>query len=334
VGATIVTALAPLLQSFFIERLARQRQASPNTIASYRDAFRIFLGYAERRLGKSPTKLRLQDLDAPLVSGFLDHLEAERGNHARTRNVRFAALRSFFRFVAIREPSELATIQRVLAIPLKRVSRMLVPYLDRVEIDALLAAPDRDTWIGRRDHLVILLAVQTGLRVSELTAVRASDVILGSTSHVRCCGKGRKERCTPLTKQVARFLRTWLIENDRRANDLVFTTRPGSRLSRDAVERLVDRHRQTAERACPSLKRKHVTPHVLRHTTAVQLLQAGIDRAVIALWLGHESVETTQIYLDADLKAKEIALARTAPHNTRGHRFKPKDRLLAFLEAL
>lgn len=327
-------ALPPLVQLFFAERLRRQRYASPNTIASYRDTFRIFLRYVERRLGRPPTKLHLQDLDAPLVGGFLDHLEAERGNHARTRNVRFAALRSFFRFVAIREPSELARIQRVLAIPLKRVNRMLVPFLDRAEIDALLAAPDRSTWLGRRDHLMILFAVQTGLRVSELIAVRARDVVLGSASHVRCSGKGRKERCTPLTKQVARFVREWLVENDRGPDDLVFTTRTNSRLSRDAVERLVERHRLIAEGTCVSLKRKHVTPHVLRHTTAVQLLQAGIDRAVIALWLGHESVETTQIYLDADLKAKEIALARTAPHNTRGGRFKPKDRLLAFLEGL
>lgn len=327
-------ALPPLVQLFFAERLRRQRHASSNTVASYRDTFRIFLGYTERRLGRPPTKLHLQDLDAPLVGGFLDHLEAERGNHARTRNVRFAALRSFFRFVAIREPGELARIQRILAIPLKRVNRTLVPFLDRAEIDALLAAPDRRTWLGRRDHLVILFAVQTGLRVSELIAVRARDVILGSASHVRCTGKGRKERCTPLTKQVTRFLREWLIENDRRPDDLVFTTRTHSQLSRDAIERLVDRHRRAAERTCPSLKRKHVSPHVLRHTTAVQLLQAGIDRAVIALWLGHESVETTQIYLDADLKAKEIALARTAPHNTRGRRFKPKDGLLAFLEGL
>lgn len=327
-------ALPPLVQLFFAERLKRQRSASPHTIASYRDTFRIFLGYVERKLGKPPTRLHLQDLDAPIVDAFLDHLEAERGNHARTRNVRFAALRSFFHFVAIREPSELARIQRVLAIPLKRVSRVLVPYLDRAEIDALLAAPDRRTWLGRRDHLVILFAVQTGLRVSELIGLRADDVVLGAASHVRCSGKGRKERCTPLTKQVTRFLREWLAENSRRPGDLIFTTRANSRLSRDAVERLVNRHRRIAERTCASLKRKHVTPHVLRHTTAVQLLQAGIDRAVIALWLGHESVETTQIYLDADLKAKETALARTAPHNTRGLRFKPKDRLLAFLEGL
>jgi integrase/recombinase XerD len=327
-------ALAPLVQSFFVERLGRQRQASPNTIASYRDTFRIFLRYIERRLGRSPTKLHLQDLEAQLVSGFLDHLEAERGNHARTRNVRFAALRSFLRFVAIREPSELDMIQRVLAIPMKRVARMLVPYLDRAEIDALLAAPDRSTWLGRRDHLMILFAVQTGLRVSELAGVRVADVVLGSASHVRCSGKGRKERCTPLTRQVTRILRAWLAENDHGPNDLIFTTAADSRLSRDAIERLVERHRRRAERACPSLKRKHVTPHVLRHTTAVQLLQAGIDRAVIALWLGHESVETTQIYLDADLNAKELALARTAPPSTRGRRFKPKDQLLAFLEGL
>lgn len=327
-------ALAPLVQSFFVERLARERQASPNTIASYRDAFRILLAYAERKLRKPPMKLHLEDLDAAFVRGFLDYLEAERGSHARTRNARLAALRSFFRFVAIREPSALALIERVMAIPLKRVDRMLVPYLDRQEIETLLAAPDRNTWLGRRDHLLLLLAVQTGLRVSELIGLRVEDLVLGPASHLRCHGKGRKERSTPLTKQVVRFLRGWIVENERRPADLIFTTTGNSRLSRDAVERLVARHRRTAERTCPSLKRKRVTPHVLRHTTAVQLLQAGIDRAVIALWLGHESVETTQIYLDADLKTKEVALARTAPLATRGHRYKPVDRLLKFLESL
>jgi len=330
----MMVSLAPLLQAFFAERLVRQRGASSNTIASYRDTFRILLGFIERRTGKLPTKVLLADVDAPLLGEFLDHLESERKNRARTRNVRLAAVRSFFRFVALREPAHLLTIQRVLAIPRKHFDRDLVAFLDRAEIEALLAAPDRSTRLGRRDYMVLLLAIQTGLRVSELTGLRVGDLVFGTGAHLRCHGKGRKERCTPLTKQVGGILRAWIAENRFDSTEFIFQSRGKTRLSRDAIERLVARHTEIARSHCPSLNRKNVTPHVLRHTTAVQLLQAGIDRAVIALWLGHESVETTQMYLDADLKMKERALARTAPVGTRGNRFKPKDALLTFLEGL
>lgn len=329
-----MTSLAPLLETFFSERLQRQRQASPHTIASYRDAFRLLLCFAEKRLGKPPCHLLLADVDAPFVSAFLDHLEKDRGNSARSRNVRLAAIRSFFRFAAMHEPAHGALIQRVLAIPQKRFDRDLVTFLTRAEIEALLAEPDRMTQIGRRDHALLALAVQTGLRVSELTGLRVEDLAFGVGAHVRCHGKGRKERCTPLTRQTAAVMRSWLAENRATATDLVFPSPRGTKLSRDAVERLVSKYAKAAARRCPTLARKHVTPHVLRHSTAVGLLEAGVDRAVIALWLGHESVETTQMYLDADLATKERALARTAPLTVGPSRFRPKDSLLAFLEGL
>ncbi len=329
-----MTTLAPLLQTFFTERLQRQRQASPHTIAAYRDAFRLLLGFAEKRLGKPPSHLLLADVDAPFVSAFLDHLEKDRGNSPRSRNARLAAIRSFFRFAAMREPAHGALIQRVLAIPQKRFDRDLVTFLNRTEIDALLAAPDRATRLGRRDYALLVLAVQTGLRVSELTALRVGDIVFGSGAHVRCQGKGRKERCTPLTRHTAAVVRAALAENRAATTDVVFPSHRGTPLSRDAVERLVSKYADTAARRCPTLARKHVTPHVLRHSTAVGLLEAGVDRAVIALWLGHESVETTQMYLDADLAMKERALARTAPSRVGPARFRPRDSLLAFLEAL
>ena len=329
-----MTYLAPVLEAFFTERLQRQRQASPHTIAAYRDTFRLLLAFAETHVGKPPCELLLADLDASLVGAFLDHLEKARGNGARTRNARLAAIRSFFRFASSREPAHGALIQRVLAIPQKRFNRGLVTFLSRVEMDALLAAPNRATWLGRRDHTLLLVVMQTGLRVSELTAVRAQDVVLGVGAHLRCLGKGRKERCTPLTRQAAGLLRSWLAENAASGADVVFSNRRRTRLSRDAVERLVAKHAEVAARQCPALARKHVSPHVLRHSTAVGLLEAGVDRAVIALWLGHESVETTQMYLDADLAMKERALARTAPLRARAGRFRPRDSLLAFLEGL
>jgi site-specific recombinase XerD len=323
-----------LLQTFFVERLQRQRQASPHTIAAYRDAFRLLLGFAEKRLGKPPSRLLLADVDAPFVSAFLDHLEKDRGNSPRSRNARLAAIRSFFRFAAMHEPAHGALIQRVLAIPQKRFDRDLVTFLNRAEIDALLAAPDRATRLGRRDYALLALAVQSGLRVSELVAMRVEDLVFGTGAHVRCRGKGRKERCTPLTRQTASVIRAWLAEKPANATDRVFHSQRGIPLGRDAVERLVSKHADTAARRCPTLARKHVTPHVLRHSTAVGLLEAGVDRAVIALWLGHESVETTQMYLDADLAMKERALARTAPSRVGPARFRPRDSLLAFLEAL
>jgi integrase/recombinase XerD len=329
-----MTSLAPLLEAFFSERLLRQRRASAHTLAAYRDAFRLLLGFAENHLGKAPSSLLLADVDAPLVGAFLDHLEQERGNSIRTRNARLAAIHSFFRFAAIREPAHAGLIQRVLAIPQKRFDRDLVAFLSTAEVDALLAAPDTTTRLGRRDHALLLLAVQTGLRLAELTGLRLEDLVLGASPHVRCHGKGRKERCTPLSRATARVLRAWIAECGANEADLVFRSLRRTQLSHDAVERLVAKYVLLAASQCPTLARKHVTPHVLRHTTAVQLLEAGVDRAVIALWLGHEQVETTQIYLDADLAMKERALARTAPPGTRPGRFRPKDSLLAFLEGL
>lgn len=329
-----MTALAPVLEAFFSEQLQNLRRASPHTIAAYRDTFRLLLIFAEKHLGKAPSSLLLADVDAPFVAAFLDHLEKERKNSVRTRNARLAAVRSFFRFAASREPSHGALIQRVLAIPQKRFDRDLVTFLSHLEVEALLATLDRGTWLGRRNHALVLVAVRTGLRVSELTGLRVQDCVFGGGAHVRCHGKGRKERCTPLGRETSGVLRAWLKETGATGSDFVFATRRGTRLSRDAVERLVAKHVDVAVRACPTLARKHVTPHTLRHTTAVHLLEAGVDRAIIALWLGHESVETTQLYLDADLAMKERALARTAPPHVGRQRFRPKDSLLRYLESL
>lgn len=326
--------LAPQLQTFFTERLLRQRNVSPNTIAAYRDAFRLLLAFAQRRLGKAPTDLDIADLDVAFVGAFLNHLEQERGDGARTRNARLAAIRSFFCFVATRKPALGGLIQGVLGIPQKRFTRHPVTSLTSEEVDALLAAPDVTTPLGRRDHLLLLLAVQTGLRVSELTGLRVQDCSFGKGAHVRCLGKGRKERCTPIRPKVAAALDAWIRDHRTSPPDVLFPSSRGSRLSRDAVERLVDKHIKTAVKVCPSLANKRVTPHTLRHTTAMHLLQSGVDRAVIALWLGHESVETTQIYLDADLTMKERALARTAPPHVGQTRYRPTDGLLAFLESL
>lgn len=329
-----MTTLAPLLEAYFTDRLLRQRHASPHTIAAYRDTFRLLLGFAQAQLGKPPSTLLLGDLDAAFVADFLEHLETTRGNGARTRNARLAAIHSFFRYTALREPAHGALIQRVLAIPQKRFERNLVRFLTRIEAEALLGAVDTTTWLGRRDHALLTLAIQTGLRVSELTGLRCGDVVLGHGAHVRCRGKGRKERATPLTKPTATVLRAWLQEWQGRPADPLFPSIRGGALSRDAVERLVGKYTAAAAKSCASFHRKHVSPHVLRHTAAVDLLQAGVDRSVIALWLGHEQVETTQIYLDADLAMKERALARTAPLPAHAARYRPPDELLAFLQRL
>jgi integrase/recombinase XerD len=329
-----MTRLAPLLEAFFIERLEQQRRASPHTIAAYRDTFRLLLRFAEKRVRRQPSDLLLADIDAPFIGSFLNHLERDRKNSARSLNARLSAIRAFFRFIAAQEPAHSALIQRVLAMPQQRFDRNLVTFLTRPELDALLAAVDKATWLGRRDHALLALAVQTGLRVSEITALRVDDLAFGVGAHVRCRGKGRKERSTPLTPSIVTILRSWLSETRATGSDLIFPSRRGTQLSRDAVERLVARHAARAAEACPTLSRKRVTPHTLRHSTAVALLQSGVDRAVIALWLGHESVETTQMYLDADLAMKERALARVAPLHTKAARFRPPDRLLAFLEGL
>lgn len=329
-----MTSLAPLLQAFFSERLLQQKQVSPNTVAAYRDAFRLLLKFAEKRVRKAPSNLLLTDLDVPCISAFLAHLEKDRGNCARTRNARLAAIHSMFRFAAIREPAHSELIKRVLAIPQKRFDRKVVTSLTRDEVNALLAAPDRNTSLGRRDHALILLAVQTGLRVSELTGLRVEDCVFDTGAHVRCSGKGRKERCTPIYRETAKVLRAWIAENELTRSDFIFRSQRGTRLSRDAVERLITKHVDSAARNCPSLARKDVTPHVLRHTRAIDLLESGVDCSMIALWLGHESVETTQVYLEANLSMKERALNRTAPIRGGAHRFRPKEPLLAFLEGL
>lgn len=329
-----MTLLSSPIQRFFTDRLQRQRAASAHTVAAYRDTFRLLLGFAQQRLRKHPSSLVLADLDVPLISSFLESLETTRGNTVRTRNARLAGIHSFFRFVALEEPALSATCQRILSIPSKKAMRRLITSLSRPEVDALLAAPDRSVWGGRRDHALLLVMLQTGLRVSELSALRRRDLALATGAHVRCLGKGRKERCTPLTKETVSVLRAWLAERGGEPDDIVFPSQRRGPLSRDAVERLVGKYATQAEVTCHSLRQKHVTPHILRHTTAVTLLQAGIDRSTIALWLGHESVETTQVYLDADLSVKERAIARTAPLGVLPLRFRPNDRLLAFLDGL
>ena len=329
-----MTLLAPTLEAFFTQHMAGQRQASPRTIGSYRDTWRLFLGYALDKAGTAPAAIDIAALDAGLVSGFLAHLEQDRGNTARTRNARLAAIRSFFKFAALRHPEHAGTIARVLAIPAKKHGRTTVSYLTASETAALLAAPDTGTWHGRRDHALLALAVQTGLRSSELTGLTRGDVQTGTGPTVRCHGKGRKDRVTPLTANVAAVIRNWLREQPGSPGDPLFPTRTGRRLSSDAVQDLVGRHFAAAAADCPSLRDKHVTPHTLRHSAAMALLHAGVDPVTIALWMGHESPRSTQPYIHADLKLKEKALARTASPKTKTGRYRPPDKLLAFLEDL
>jgi len=326
--------LAPTLQAFFTDRLLCQREASSHTVAAYRDTWRLLLSFASQRLGTEPSKLDVDHLDAPLIGAFLDYLEQDRGNSARTRNARLAAIRSLFRYMALRHPEHAGVIERVLAIPPKRFERSLVTFLTEVELDALLAAPDRATWTGRRDHALLTLAAQTGLRASELITLRCADVHLGAGAHVSCLGKGRKQRITPLTKSTVAVLRVWIVERAGQAAEPLFTTRTGRALSRDALERRLAKYAAIAVGTCQSLRQKKITLHVLRHTAAMRLLHAGVDTSVIALWLGHERVETTYMYLNADLTLKERALARTTPAHITPGRYRPPDTLLAFLEAL
>lgn len=326
--------LAPTLQAFFTDRLMQQRQASPHTIAAYRDTLRMLLGFASERRSIEPSKLEMAYLDAPLIAGFLDHLERDRGNSVRTRNARLAAIHSLFRFASLRHPECAAVIERVLAIPPKRFERNLVTFLTEAEVGALLAAPDRATRTGRRDLALLGLAAQTGLRVSELIGLRCTDVHLDVGAHVNCRGKGRKQRITPLTRGTVDLLRAWIAERSGRADEPLFVGRTGRPLSRDALEHRLTKHVKTAGQGCPSLRTKKVTMHVLRHTAAMRLLTAGVDTSVIALWLGHEQVETTQVYLHADLGLKERALAKTTPSDAQPGRYRPPDSLIAFLEAL
>jgi site-specific recombinase XerD len=326
--------LAPLLEGFFTQRLIAQRRASPHTIAAYRDTFRLLLSFVQKRSGRAPSKLTLADLNAPLIASFLDELESQRTNNPRSRNLRLSAIRSFFRYAALEAPEHSALIQRVLAIPRKRHTLPLLDFLMRDEIEALLSAPDRQTWIGQRDHAFLLVAVQTGLRLSELTGLRQQDVSLGTGAHVRCQGKGRKQRATPLTKPAVAVVTAWIKQQGQDNALFLFPSARGGRLSADAVQHLVARHVATAQKVCPSLSKKRITPHVLRHTAAMELLQAGVDRSLIAIWLGHESRESTEPYLHANLALKEEILAKTRPVQTPPGRYRPGDRLLNFLKGL
>jgi site-specific recombinase XerD len=329
-----MSALAPVVQAFFTDRLVRERHASEQTIAAYRDAWRLLLGFAAKRVGKPPSALDLDDLGVPLVSAFLDHLERDRGNSVRTRNARLAAIHSLFRYAAARHPEHAATIARVLAIMPKRFERTLVVFLSEAEVNALLAAPDRSSWVGRRDHALLLIAVQTGLRISEVIGLRRADVHLGTGAHVACHGKGRKDRITPLTVATTKVMRAWLAEQDPASTVPVFPTRTGAPLSRDAIEHRIGLHVASAAAHCPTLFGKRVTAHVLRHTAAMRLLEAGVHPTVIALWLGHERVDTTAIYLHAHLGIKEAALAQAQMPDAKPRRYRPPDALLSFLQSL
>ena len=329
-----MTLVAPTMQLFFTERLAKQRQASPATVRSYRSAFTLLLRFVQDRTGTAPSALVWDDLGVETISAFLDHLEADRHNGARSRNARLAAVRSLFRYAALRHPEHAQLIALVLAIPQKRSDKAQVSFLEPEEVDALLAAPDLSRWEGRRDHALIALAVQTGLRLSELIGLRCGDVELGNGAHVRCIGKGRKHRGVPLTKANVVILRAWCRERGGLFDEPLFPTRSGRRLSDDAVAARVALYKNIAALACPSMGAKRLTPHVLRHTCAMTLLREGVDFAVIALWLGHADMRSTNAYLHADMTIKERALARTTQPSSKPGRFRPPDTLLAFLDSL
>ncbi|MGD0592592.1 MAG: tyrosine-type recombinase/integrase [Acidimicrobiales bacterium] len=329
-----MSSVAPTMQMFFTDRLAKQRQVSPATVKSYRNTFVLLLRFVHGQTGKAPSTLDWSDLGAGVISDFLDHLEHDRHNSARSRNTRLAAVRSLFRYAALRHPEHAHLIQQVLAIPQKRYDRTLVPFLEPGEVAALLAAPDRSRWEGRRDHALICFAVQTGLRLSELTGAKCGDIELGTGAHVRCIGKGRKERCVPLTSDTIAVLQVWLQERGWLRDEPLFPTRTGRRLSDDAVEARLGVHKQTAARLLPSIGAKKLTPHVLRHTCAMNLLRSGVEVVVISLWLGHADIRSTHCYLHADMSIKERALARAAPTSSKPGRYKAPDKLLAFLESL
>jgi integrase/recombinase XerD len=326
--------LAGHLQRFFTDRLLGQLGASPHTVASYRDTFRLLLKFASKHQRCQPSDLKIENLDAKLIGSFLKHLEQDRRNSARSRNNRLSAIHAFFGYVCLNEPALARHSQRVLAMPFKRFERGPVEFLTSEEITALLNAPDTTTWLGRRDQLLLQVAVQTGLRNSELTELRRQDVQLGSGAHVRCLGKGRKARCTPLRSDVVKRLSQWFAERPTEPTTPVFATVRGTAMSSDAIQRLVARHIKAASKTCPSLQTKRVTPHTLRHSTAMDLLHRGVDITVIALWFGHESIQTTQIYLHADMAMKERALARATKSKVIPKRYRPTDHVLAFLESL
>jgi site-specific recombinase XerD len=329
-----VSLIAPTLQAFFTDRLIRQRQASPKTIESYRDTLRLLLSYVQSGTGKQPATLCWDDLGHEVITAFLDHLETSRGNTARTRNLRLTAIRSLFRYAALCHPEHADLISRVLAIPAKRYDKPEISFLTAAEAEALARAPDPSRWEGRRDRTLITLALQTGLRVSEITSLNCADVTLGTGAHVSCTGKGRKHRAVPLTRPARAVLRAWMNERGGDPGDPLFPTRTGRRLSRDAIERRITIHAATAAASCLSLAGKKLHPHVLRHTCAMNLLRARVDTAVIALWMGHADIRSTDAYIHADMTIKERALAAATPATVPAGRYQPPDAILAFLESM
>lgn len=325
---------ATLLESFFTQRLMKQLSASPHTIKSYRDTFHLLLEFAHVHAKIEPSKLEFENIDTPFIVAFLDQMETTRNNSARTRNARLAAIRSFFRYAAFEAPEHSAQIQRILAIPSKRFTKAVVQFLTQPEVMALLAAPNQATWSGRRDHALLLLAVQTGLRLSEITGLQKVDLVFGTGAHVRVIGKGRKERCTPLTRQTALVMQDWIREQEGSKALVLFPNARGGKLSADGVQDILAKHADTARKNCPSLQGKRLTPHVLRHSCAMHLLMAGVDRAMIALWLGHESVETTQVYFHANLALKQRMLDKSTMPGSKSGLYRPDDQLLAFLKSL
>jgi len=328
--------VGPLLQAFFVDHLYSQKRASPRTVQSYRDTFRLLLQFLRDTTGKEPVALVMQDIDAPTVLRFLDYVEGERRNQVQSRNVRLAAIRSFFRMAALRDPMTVGIATRVLAIPVKRADKRLVRYLTRAEIDAMLAAHDLTGWAGRRDHALLLTLYNTGARVSEITGLQRTDVKFGIKSFVQFTGKGRKERAVPLWPKTAQLLRDWFkeLESDRRNEAVAFPNARGKALSRHGVDYLLQECVERAVVKCPSLADKNVFPLLIRHSTAMHLLQSGVDITVIALWLGHESIQTTHGYVAADLTTKEQMLAKMSAAGQNAHRFKADDTLLKFLSAL
>jgi integrase/recombinase XerD len=326
--------IAPLVQAFFADYLVRQRRVSPQTVSSYRDTFRLLLQCLSRTTGKKPSDLSLDDMQAKAILQFLDSIERDRGNSIQTRNTRLAAIRSFFRLVALRDPARMDLAAQILSIPVKRADRRLVGYLTRLEIEAILTTPNTRTWGGQRDHALLLTLYNTGARISETLALRQDHVSFGTGWLVHFKGKGRKERSVPLWPKTARTLRNWIEKRGENAERIFFPNAAGGFLSTDGANYILQKAVQRAIPSCPSLKAKRVSPHVIRHSTAMHLLQSGVDITVIALWLGHESLETTHGYIQADLQMKEQALGKLAPVGGSLSRFKPDDALLAFLSAL
>lgn len=328
------TSLAPVLQYFFTEHLFSHKQASPRTVLAYKDSFRLLLQFVRDKSGIAPASLCVQDLDAPIILAFLDSLEQQRKNTVLSRNARLAAIRSFFRVVALRDPASVGVVARVLAIPVKRTDKRLVGYLTRQEMDAVLAAPNQSQWLGRRDHALLLTMYNSGGRLSEISSLRRNQVVFGPTAYLQLKGKGRKERDVPLWAKTGRVLQQWFRDLDGIPTDVAFPSIRGTQLSADAVDYALQQAVKRASGTCPTLASKRVTPHVLRHTTAMHLMQSGVDITVIALWLGHESIETTHKYIEADLATKERALERIAPADQKVRRFKADDTLLAFLSSI